>query len=528
VSRKVKVILAGFAQTYAVPMANLLAQEHNWEICYWVSGRAVKEAVNKNFPTTIFHNSGNARRGILPDPQPEFKVSALDGPLLNSMAETERNVLAQGDRLNLYHTTFSYQDRINLYHRLLKYWVSVMNEIKPDLVVFNTIPHLMFDQIIYDLCKKNSIQTVILEKTNITGLIYSYSRYEEGSTDILQAYRQRLLEYNGKRVPLSENLESVITKGDGDYNSAMPIGLLSAKKNSGVGANERISQKPPLLGASVWKFSHYWQRLKIQFERLVLGRVPETVGKIRTRSLDDRRMSRREYIRLRWNIKIQRNQLLKTYAALSQDVDLKKPYIYVTLQYQPEQSTNPQGGAFQHQDLMVDLISNSVPSDWNVYVKEHVAALLSHSQFERSRTPEFYEKLAALPNVTLVKPETNPFDFIDGAKAVATISGSSGWEAVLRGRPAFLFGYSWYRGCEGVFETRSKENLMKAIDKIDGGYQVDREKIRLFLQVIEEKGFSGYNIPSWGASSGISPDENAAAIASELSKYSIALGTIDI
>ena len=38
--------------------------------------------------------------------------------------------------------------------------------------------------------------------------------------------------------------------------------------------------------------------------------------------------------------------------------------------------------------------------------------------------------------------ETN-LKLIDKCKAVATITGTSGWEALIRGKPVLHFGYPW-------------------------------------------------------------------------------------
>ena len=159
-----------------------------------------------------------------------------------------------------------------------------------------------------------------------------------------------------------------------------------------------------------------------------------------------------------------------------------------------------------------------MPAGWRLYVKEHVAALLSHSHFERGRRPEYYHDLAAIPAVTLVAPETNSFALIDNARAVATISGSAGWEAVLRGKPALLFGYGWYKGCEGVFDAHTTEQVAAALNAIDQGYVVDAGKVRLYLKVLEEYGFEAFNVPSWGTASKIPPEDNARAFARELVK----------
>lgn len=58
----------------------------------------------------------------------------------------------------------------------------------------------------------------------------------------------------------------------------------------------------------------------------------------------------------------------------------------------------------------------------------------------------------------------------------------------MRGKPALVFGHTWYNGCEGMFFTPTLKDCTDAIQKIEQGYEVDHRKVRLFIQAIEEHG----------------------------------------
>lgn len=45
-----------------------------------------------------------------------------------------------------------------------------------------------------------------------------------------------------------------------------------------------------------------------------------------------------------------------------------------------------------------------------------------------------------IPNVWFADPETRPFYWIEGAQAVATVSGFAGFEALMMGRPVIVLG----------------------------------------------------------------------------------------
>jgi hypothetical protein len=106
-----------------------------------------------------------------------------------------------------------------------------------------------------------------------------------------------------------------------------------------------------------------------------------------------------------------------------------------------------------------------------------------------ARDTTFYDDLVRLPNVRLLPIDGHDiFELIDQARAVATVTGKTSWEGVLRGKPSLVFGYAWYRDCAGVFYTPTAAHCAAALATIQAGYQVEGAKVRLFLQTLEEIG----------------------------------------
>jgi hypothetical protein len=97
-----------------------------------------------------------------------------------------------------------------------------------------------------------------------------------------------------------------------------------------------------------------------------------------------------------------------------------------------------------------------------------------------------------MPKVELVPLTYTSFELIDRAKAAATVSGTVGWESVVRGCPALLFGHSWYKDCEGVFAISTVEDAKEAVRKLKNGYKVNTDKVKCFAQVVE-----GYSVKSF-------------------------------
>ena len=169
---------------------------------------------------------------------------------------------------------------------------------------------------------------------------------------------------------------------------------------------------------------------------------------------------------------------------------------------------------------MIDLLSKLVPEGWKIYVKEHVSQFKDYQAVERSKPVEFYNMIASMPKVELVPLNYTSFELIDSAKASATVSGTVGWESVVRGKPALLFGYSWYKDCKGVFVTHTIEDCKKAIRTIKNGYTIDMNEVRCFAKVVESCSLRGYIDKLYDKINLISVEDNVENLARAIHEFS--------
>jgi capsule polysaccharide export protein KpsC/LpsZ len=162
------------------------------------------------------------------------------------------------------------------------------------------------------------------------------------------------------------------------------------------------------------------------------------------------------------------------------------------------------------------MLSKFAPKDWKIYVKEHSSQWHIKLRGESGRPSDFYDKVSALPNVQLIPLSTSNFDLIDHAKAVVTITGTAGWEAAVRGKPVLIFGHAWYKFCEGVFYVSSKEDCKNAFLKIQSGYIVDKELVRLFLSAIQQIGVKAFIEPAYEKILNIPYEKNVSILTSTI------------
>jgi hypothetical protein len=128
--------------------------------------------------------------------------------------------------------------------------------------------------------------------------------------------------------------------------------------------------------------------------------------------------------------------------------------------------------------------------------------------------------IASMPNVQLVPLAYTSFELIDNARASATVSGTVGWESVVRGKPTLLFGHAWYRDCKGVFITHTVENCKKAIQEIKNGYKVKSSEVKCFAHVVESCSAKGYTHKiKYQKMNTLSPEENVENLARAIHEF---------
>jgi hypothetical protein len=482
--------------------AEHLLREYGWKPVYWTALPDFEKHIKQKFPDVIYHSTLDAIRGISPHSCASMNLPALDQPLLEKLAFCESIVLTMMNRMDI-NGTFSYNERKNLYYSYVKYWSGVLDTIKPDVYISPVSPHVIYDYVLYCLCKMRGIKTIMFNQPSLYGWIYPVEHFEEMPKSIQNLYENLLrLKRTGDLDPftLSNQAEYYLKKTSSDYSTAVPFYMKEQFKQNQIGIFllKKFITHPDDV-------SNIIRKGKVLF-------LKDHYVKQKGKKIQESNMKGLEYL---WN-RVQgikkKNQLKKHYKTLQQEPDFTHPYVYIALHYQPENSTSPQGEIFADQYLMVDLLSKCIPDDWSIYVKEHSSQWHVKLHGERGRTIDFYDSLATLPNVRIIPVASPNFELIDKAKVVATVTGTAGWEAIVRGKPVLIFGHAWYEGCEGVFYTASIKTCRDALTKITAGYQVDREAVRLYVHVIEKVGMRGYVDPGYEPVANVSYDDNVATL----------------
>lgn len=172
-----------------------------------------------------------------------------------------------------------------------------------------------------------------------------------------------------------------------------------------------------------------------------------------------------------------------------EELDPKQKYIYYPLHINPEYSTQIMAPMWLNQLYVIELLSKSIPCDWVIYVKEHPTTL-----FCRVRPWGFYEKIKQLPNVRLAPIDADMHKIISKAEMVAVITGTSGWEAIMRGKPLITFTNCFWDVLElsskcSDIETFSRD-IQDEFSRAKGISPAERKRrLILFLAALLQHGF---------------------------------------
>jgi hypothetical protein len=178
---------------------------------------------------------------------------------------------------------------------------------------------------------------------------------------------------------------------------------------------------------------------------------------------------------------------------------LPSRYILIALHVQPELSTSPCGGHFVEQiEAIKYLAENS--KGYEIVVREHP------DQF-RLRIPRpkgFYKNISNISGVTLSSSTINVREIISNASAVATVSGTIALESVLLGKPGFIFGYSWFKECPGIYNISNNVGIEGAFTALKSWSPPSGALFDEYLESLKRSLFQG---TTWGSPVEFTPTE---------------------
>jgi hypothetical protein len=484
-----RIVALSYYEPFFVPIVRGICERTGWTVSDWIGARDASADPAAAFPGAVVQRPEHAARGLLPEGIEPQDLVELDEAILARMAPYESMFMRMLEFYDPDGHSFSERERRFAYFAVLRSALSIVRKHRPTVCFAGTTPHALYDYMMYAVCRAHDIPTFVYIPFAVPGYQLLYTSVEHAHARLAAVYREKLARFSGGEVSLPPDLDKYLASVRRDYSAGEPW-------YTRLRDHTMLADQPWLSKArSRYRHLRHQLRFALDFLKAPWGRYEAHF----VRPLAD--FFKRRGVRLRDSTTSQhqanrvytagvgvKKKMLKRYRELQRAPDLSANFIFVPLHYQPEATTTPLGGNFSDQLLMIRLLAAHLPKGWKMYVKEHRTIFDPVLRGSFSRDLDYYREIVEIPGAQIVPMELSSFDLIDRTRAVATVTGTAGWEAVVRGVPALVFGNAWYANCEGTFDASTHEGCARAMAAIVRGYRPDYTRVRLFLQALAEVG----------------------------------------
>lgn len=464
-----------------IKVAKRLQDEYGFKPVWWIGYSKEDNSdvlVPQAFPDIYYQDNADAWKGRFSDIiEKKAEECYLDFEYLREHAHQELQAIKMMDRMDQDQRSFNFMERQRHYRNMIKKCMATIEIFNPSLVISTAIPHRLYDYVLYWLCQEKNIPFLTIQHTQFPGRFYF------SCNDFYSLEDRFIADY--KRYEQCDDLDDIIpgdilsrfNKVKQDYSVAAPAYMATY---------EKLERKQSSI---LYLFKRVIQKICIEYRPYLSGK-PADVTVIGHCGYDKRANKKYEesegnvyqYVWTQIKATRYKKRLRKYYESLTVPPKYAEDkYVIYFMHYQPEATTCPGGDIFVDQNLCIETLLCNIPDDYIVYVKEHPHQFIKHHIGHTSRMKDLYDDLHRNNRVKLISTSESTFDLIKNAKAVSTITGTVGWEAIVRHRPVIAFGLCWYENYDkGVLRITDVESA-KSIRTFIEGYKYDELALKAYL-----------------------------------------------
>ena len=450
------------------PVAQALQKEYGLNPIYWSGALSMEPTLEQAFPGIVFHNFMDAIRGEWPDKiDLNLGYRKFSKSLLEHYIDVEKTFYELCKTRSDPGDGFKYYELTNYYHRALAGALSLIETQAPDVWISTSPPHSMYDNVMYEVCRRNGIKTIILFDTNLPGYLFTATDINH-QIDAFKAEVSRLIDQNEdtSEATLPDPVRNYVQGIRKDYDHGKPFHFqINYPGDSGLSRHSHQRIESELKD----KQSLQTRALVKHILRHGFARIPFRGAQyIKQADLPwvESHSDQLSWLKHRRKIVKSATTTFNSYKSLCTHFDPHKPYVYFPLHMQPECTTVPQGGKFADQLMTIRMLRSALAEDHFIYVKETPGQFRWH-RGSLARYAWIYQEMAKIKNVCLLPTDTDPFALIDHSLCVVSITGTSGWESLVREKPVIAMGELYfYKGFEGVYQAESADDIHHALKLI--------------------------------------------------------------
>ena len=337
---------------------------------------------------------------------------------------------------------FQRSEILSILEQEIKLFELVLDEIKPDyFLTYDPVFH--HQKLLLDLCRKRGIK--VLSTIIATGIKNKTIIVEDGATYDLDSNIMLEKSVEGEKSNI-ENKES--------YDKIHHSYVQSRNTNF---SNKLTALKDYLL----------------DFDSELINSNFMYYGKSKLKVVKDALT-----FELRRRINYQDLQKISTSSP-----NLNLPYVYFPMSIDEEMNTLHYAPYYTDQIEVIRNIAKSIPINYVLYVKEHVAAGL-----RKWHDMDYYNQITDIPNVIFINPQVDNNLLIKNSKLVITTRGYSTLKALKYCIPSIVFGEQPAQIMPSIFHVDSLNSLPNLI-KDALRHKVDSTEYQKYEDLLDERLF---------------------------------------
>ena len=337
---------------------------------------------------------------------------------------------------------FSRQEILSILEQESKLFESIIDEIKPDYFL-TTDPVFHHQKLLLDLCRIKGIKVL---SVNATGIENKYILVENTATFDLDKNNTQNHSFETKTTNVNDNSYNLIIQ---KYLNNRNIGFLNKFK-----ALKDYLFDFDSANLSNSNFMYYGRsKFKVTTDALLL-----------------------EFKRNRNYRFIQKHTTLSP--------DLNPSFVYFPMSITEEMNLLHFVPYYTNQIEVIRHISKSIPINYMLYVKEHIAAGL-----RGWNDIDYYKQIMDIPNVTMIHPKFDNDVLLKNSDLVITLRGTALLKAMQYGKPSIVFGEHAAQIMPSVFKVDSLSSLSELV-KTALKYETNPSDYEKYKKLLDDRMFA--------------------------------------
>lgn len=367
----------------------------------------------------------------------------------------------------------------NFYWKLIKTFESILEKKRLDAIIFDCTPHQPWDFAFYTVAKKLKIKTLILYRTEIVqkNLILESYNFENYNFNFDYGVKPDL-----EFEKIFKNNLSFLSGLNKIHRSQDITDGLEIRQYQNSNFFMILIKKYPILKfvdflVGLFKLIEIRYIFQAFYQKLPLQEVGATERSVPNSTIAGMKsVSRFQYFFIKLNT-IKKNLLIKKINSnFNNNIDIKKiEYIFYGLPYHPERTSTPEAGNVQNPFHAIKMLSEVLPENFKIIVKEHPRQLYKDVRGINYREKNFYNEISKIKKVMFVNASHNYEELIENSKMTATTNGSAIGDGLKKGKPSICFGNTWLSGCKSVKFVKSVAECKQAFQEL---IKQNKEKVQ--------------------------------------------------